>query len=67
MAFGPTERHVGEHRQDGQLIIIIPKSQRIMPEQNDAENDNDQPGAERPKRILPLINADSHRCRKGNP
>ncbi len=41
MTFGPTARHIREHRQHRQLIIIIPKNQRIVPEQKQAEEDDE--------------------------
>ena len=37
----PTARHIGEHRQDRQFIIIIPKNQRIVPEKKQAEEEDD--------------------------
>ena len=40
MTFGPTARHVGEHWQHRQFVIVIPKNERIVPEQDQAkEND----------------------------
>ena len=41
MAFGPTARHIGEYRQNGQFIIVVPKNERIMPKQDKTEGDND--------------------------
>src|SRR5206468_4943163 len=38
----PTARHIGEHRQDRQFIIIIPKNERIVPEKKQAEEDDDK-------------------------
>jgi hypothetical protein len=47
MAFGPATRHVGEYRQHRQLIIVVPKNERIVPQQNQAKEDDDQSGSER--------------------
>ena len=47
MAFRPTARHVGEHRHDRQLIVVVPKNERIVPEQNEAEEDDQQAGGRR--------------------
>ena len=41
MAFGPTARHVGEHGQNRQFIIVIPKNERIVPEQDEAKEDDE--------------------------
>ena len=41
IALRPAARHIGEHRQDRQLIIIIPKNERIMPKKKQAEEYND--------------------------
>jgi hypothetical protein len=46
VAFGPTARHIGEDRQDRQFIIVIPKNERIMPEKDEAEEDNNQTGTD---------------------
>src|SRR5207237_10834030 len=43
MSLRPTARHIGEHRQDRQFVIVIPKNRRIVPEKNEAEEDDDQP------------------------
>jgi hypothetical protein len=43
MSLRPTARHIGEHRQDRQFVVVIPKNERIVPEQNEAEEDDDQP------------------------
>src|SRR5438876_11308333 len=43
MSFRPAARHIGEHRQDRQFVIVIPKNKRIVPEKNEAEEDDDQP------------------------
>ena len=39
--FRPTARDIGEHRQNRQFIIVIPKNERIMPEQDEAKEGND--------------------------
>jgi len=41
MTFGPTARCIGEHRQDRQLVIVVPKNVWIMPEQDQAEEKNE--------------------------
>ena len=64
MTFGPTVRHVGEHWQHRQFVIVIPKKQWVTPEEDEAKPDNDQSGPECPKRILPLINTDFHGSEK---
>ena len=43
MSFRPAARHIGEHRQDRQFVIVISKNKRIVPEKNEAEEDDDQP------------------------
>jgi len=41
MMFAPTPRDVGEHRQDRYFVVVVPKKERIVPKQNQAEgNDN---------------------------
>jgi hypothetical protein len=44
MAFGPTARHVGEHGKNRQFIVVVPKNERIVPEKNEAEEDDEQSG-----------------------
>jgi hypothetical protein len=39
--FRPTARYIGEHRQDRQFIVVVPKNERIVPEKDQAEEDND--------------------------
>src|SRR5438874_8484586 len=41
MAFTPTSRNVREHRQNRQFIIVIPKNQRIVPEQQQTKETDD--------------------------
>jgi hypothetical protein len=41
MALRPAARHIGEHWQDRQLIIIIPKDEWIVPEKDEAEEEDD--------------------------
>src|SRR5436190_10401274 len=65
VAFGPTARYIGEHRQDRYFIIIVPKNERIVPEENETECDNAQAGSERTEKIWPPINTDFHRCSNG--
>ena len=49
MAFGPAARHVGEHRKNRQFIVVIPKNERIVPEKNEAEEDDEHACARRAK------------------
>src|SRR6266487_3382342 len=42
MTLRPTARDVGEHRQHRQFIIVIPKNERIVPEQKKTEEDDDK-------------------------
>jgi hypothetical protein len=44
VAFGPTARHIGEHRQDRYFIIVVPENEWIMPEKDAAKCDDDQAG-----------------------
>jgi hypothetical protein len=44
MAFAPAPRDVGEHGQDRQLVIVVPENERIVPEQREAEPDDDRTG-----------------------
>lgn len=41
MAFRPTARHVCEHGQNGQFIVVVPKQERIVPEKNEAKEYDD--------------------------
>jgi hypothetical protein len=41
MTLGPTTRHVGEHWQHRQFVIVIPKNERIVPEQYQAEGNDE--------------------------
>jgi hypothetical protein len=52
VAFGPTARHIGEHRQDRYFIIVIPKNERIMPQKDQAEAHDNCSGAERAEKII---------------
>src|SRR4030095_4823693 len=52
MAFRPAARHVGEHRQNRQFIIVVPKDKRIMPEQDEAEGNDEKAGARRAKEMV---------------
>jgi hypothetical protein len=52
VAFGPTARHIGEHRQDRYFIIVIPKNERIMPEKDQAEAHDNCSSAERAEKII---------------
>ena len=39
MTLGPTARYIGEYRQHRQFVVVIPKEQRIVPEENKAKDD----------------------------
>ena len=47
MAFRPTARHVCEHGQNRQFIVVVPKNERMVPEQDEAKGNNDSAGTER--------------------
>src|SRR5882724_9340140 len=47
----PAARHIGEHRQDRQFVVVIPKNERIVPEQNEAEEDDNESGGCRAKNV----------------
>ena len=40
MTFAPTARNVREHRQDRQLIVVVPENERIVSEENQTEGDD---------------------------
>src|ERR1051325_4429011 len=50
-AFGPTARDIREHRQDGQFVVVVPKQQRVMPEKDQAEHDDDCAGGNRAENV----------------
>ena len=64
MAFGPTARHVGEHGQNRQFIIVVPKNQWIVPAAISDKNRRRVIRLKARRKILPLINADFHRSEK---
>ena len=41
MTFGPAARHISENWQHRQFVIVIPKKQRIVPEQDQAKDDDE--------------------------
>jgi hypothetical protein len=41
MTFAPTPSDIGEHRQDRQFVIVTPKDERIVPDEQEAKGDND--------------------------
>jgi hypothetical protein len=41
MAFAPTARDIGEHGQNRQFIIVIPKQKRIVPKEKQTKEDDD--------------------------
>jgi hypothetical protein len=43
----PCPRHIGEDRQDGNFVVVVPKNEGIVREQEDAEGDDDQSGDRR--------------------
>jgi hypothetical protein len=49
MAFRPTARHVCEHGQNRQFIVVVPKNERIVPEKDETEEDDEQTSARRAK------------------
>src|ERR1700738_21623 len=40
MTFAPAPRDIGEHRQDRQFIIVVPKKERIVPEKDGTKRDD---------------------------
>ena len=66
MAFAPAPRDIGEYGQDRQFIVVIPKNEWIVPEQNEAKSDDDQAGTDCAEGIQAPINTDFHRRRKRN-
>jgi hypothetical protein len=36
----PSARHVGANRQNGNLVIVVPKNERIVREKEQAESDD---------------------------
>ncbi len=44
MTLGPTTRHVGKNRNDRDLVIVIPKKKRIMPEQDKTKTEDRDTG-----------------------
>ena len=60
VAFGPGARYIGEHRQDRQFIIVVPKNERIMPEKDEGECDDEQSGREGAEEMIaPAVRSDS--------
>ena len=64
MSLIPTARHIREDRQDRELIIVIPKNQRIVPKQKETKYDDQPARRARAAEIQPPINTDFHRYRK---
>src|SRR4030095_7003465 len=54
MAFRPTARHVCEHGQNRQFIVIVPKHERIVPENNEAKGNDEYSGRECAQKIRTL-------------
>jgi hypothetical protein len=60
VASGPTARDIGEHRQDRQFIIVVPKNERIVPEKDEGECDDEQSGREGAEEMIaPAVRSDS--------
>src|ERR1700682_1296719 len=51
MSFGPASCHIGEHRQNRKLVIVIPKEKWIVPEQHKTKRDNNCSRSERAEEI----------------
>jgi hypothetical protein len=66
MTFAPTVRDIAEHRQDRQFIIVVPKNERIVPQEQQAEPSNQTTRCDCTKEIRPQMNTDFHRCRETN-
>ena len=47
MTFAPTPRDVRENRQDGKLVVVIPKKEWIVREKEEAKRDHDQSRSDR--------------------
>jgi hypothetical protein len=43
----PCPRHIGEHRQDGNFVVVVPKNEGIVREQEEAERDGDEASDDR--------------------
>ena len=41
LAMVPCPRHIGENRQDGNFVVVVPKNEGIVCKQEDAEGDDD--------------------------
>ena len=41
LAVVPCPRHIGEDRQNGDFVVVVPKNEGIVCEQEDAEGDDD--------------------------
>jgi hypothetical protein len=51
MPFGPTPRDIGEHGQNRNLVVVVPKEKWIMPEQHKTKRDDNRSGSERTEEI----------------
>ncbi len=51
MSFRPRPRHVGEDREDGELVVVVPEKQRIAPQENEKEENNESATIERADEI----------------
>src|SRR5438874_898332 len=52
MSFRPTPRHIGEDGQNRKLVVIIPKQEWIMPEQQETECHDDESGKESANKVV---------------
>jgi len=52
MAFRPTPRDIRENWQNGNLVIVLPEKERIVPEEQKAEPEHRQTGRQRPDQIF---------------
>src|SRR5437868_996431 len=52
ISFRPASSNVSENRQDRELVIVVPKEKRIVPEENEAEGDDGEAGEKRTEEIV---------------
>jgi hypothetical protein len=55
MSFRPTPRDIREDRQNGDLVIVLPKKKRIVPEQEEAEPNHREARRERADQVFARI------------
>jgi hypothetical protein len=44
VSLSPAARDIGEHGQNRKLVVVVPKEERVVPEQNHAAGDHDYAG-----------------------